>query len=166
VTVGYGVATAILTAILVAIAIVDSRVFRIPDLLSLPLIALGLFFAALHSPTTALHHAIGAAVGYGLFAAIGAWYFRRTQIDGLGLGDAKLFAAAGAWVGWAGLPLVLLIASVCGLLFAVLPHNHRPGTTSRGIAFGPWLACALWVVWLIPAFSTEWADFFNLPVQS
>jgi mannitol/fructose-specific phosphotransferase system IIA component (Ntr-type) len=39
--------------------------------------------------------------------------------DGLGLGDAKLLAGTGAWVGWQGLPSVVLIAAVLGLVMAL-----------------------------------------------
>lgn len=48
----------------------------------------------------------------------GYWQLRRRE--GIGLGDAKLLAAAGAWVAWQGLPSVVLIAAVAGLLAAAL----------------------------------------------
>lgn len=76
-----------------------------------------------------------------LLPAIGAWYHRRTGIDGLGLGDAKLFGAAGAWLGWQMLPHVLLAASLAGLVAAGLLRRRR-------IAFGPWIAAGFFAVWL------------------
>lgn len=137
--------TAALTVVLAVIAVIDARTRRIPDLISLPLIAAGLAVAYWLPLLPIQHHLIGAAVGYALFAAIGAWYFWRTGTDGLGLGDAKLFAAAGAWLGWQALPMVLLIAALGGLAFSVLR-----GRTGRhaSLAFGPWLALAFWAVWL------------------
>jgi leader peptidase (prepilin peptidase) / N-methyltransferase len=137
--------TAALTVVLAVIAVIDARTRRIPDLLSLPLIAAGLAIAYWLPLLPIQHHLIGAVVGYALLAAIGAWYFRRTGTDGLGLGDAKLFAAAGAWLGWQALPMVLLIAALGGLAFSVLR-----GRTSRhtALAFGPWLALGFWAVWL------------------
>lgn len=139
-----------LTLVLAAIAIIDARTRRIPDLLSLPLIPAGLAVAYLTPLLPIQHHLIGACAGYALFAAIGAWYFRRTGTDGLGLGDAKLFAAAGAWLGWQALPAVLLIAALGGLGFALVQ-----GRTNRhvALAFGPWLALAFWAVWLWQALS-------------
>jgi leader peptidase (prepilin peptidase) / N-methyltransferase len=133
-----------LSAVLLAIAVIDLRSFRIPDLLSLPLIAAGLALSHLRDLALA-DHLIGAALGFGLFAAIGSGYHRRHGIDALGLGDAKLFAAAGAWLGWQALPIVLLIAALGGLGFALLTRQ-----TSRrcAIAFGPWLALGLWCVWV------------------
>ncbi len=143
-TVFWGLTT-VLTAALGAIAIVDMRSLRIPDLLSLPLIAAGIAAAVWLQRVPVHHHLIGAAAGFAVFAAIGSWYFARTGIDGLGLGDAKLFAAAGAWLGWQALPMVLLIAALCGLAFAVLTGAHRRGAA---LAFGPWLALGFWSVWI------------------
>lgn len=88
---------------------------------------------------------IGAVVGFALLAAIGAWSFRRSGIDALGLGDAKLFGAAGAWLGWQALPLVLLIASVGGIAFVMLRGRGR---LRDAVAFGPFLAGGFWVVWV------------------
>jgi leader peptidase (prepilin peptidase) / N-methyltransferase len=135
----------LLTSILAAILVIDVKSFRIPDVLSLPLLAAGLLVSRLRD-LPLFDHVLGAALGFAVFAAIGSWYYRRSGIDGLGLGDAKLFAAAGAWLGWQTLPFVLLIASLGGLCFAL-----ASGMTQRkaAIAFGPWLALGMWVAWLL-----------------
>jgi leader peptidase (prepilin peptidase)/N-methyltransferase len=141
----FWVATGVLTAGLAAVAIIDLRTLRIPDLLSLPLIAVGLIQAYAMSVLPFWHHAVGAMAGFAILAAVGEWYFRHRGIDGLGLGDAKLFAAAGAWLGWQALPMVLLIAALGGLAFALL----RGGATRMtAIAFGPWLAWGFWLAWV------------------
>ena len=89
-------ATIVMFVMLLTISLIDINSLRIPDKLSLPLIAMGLALAAITSRTAALDHAIGAAVGFSLFAGLGEVFFRFRGVDGLGLGDAKLFAAAGA----------------------------------------------------------------------
>ena len=133
--------SAILTLALAAIALIDARSQRIPDRLSLPLIAAGLGWSALAGqPLVA--HAIGAAAGYAALAGFGWLHFRLRRQEGLGLGDAKLFAAGGAWLGWQPLPLVLLVAAIGGLGYALV-------TARRRIAFGPWLAVAIWLVWML-----------------
>ncbi len=137
--------TLALTLVLVAIAIIDLRTFRIPDALSLPLIPCGLAMALWLPLMPFAAHLIGAVAGFALFAAIGLWYYRRTGTEGLGLGDAKLFAAAGAWLGWQALPAVLLIAALGGLALALV--QHRTGR-HNAIAFGPWLALGFWAVWV------------------
>lgn len=144
------IATVVLMCFLVAIAVIDARTLRIPDSLSLPLIALGLVLTAVDDRRALADHLIGAAAGFLILAAIGEIYFRRRGTEGLGLGDAKLFAAAGAWLGWQALPQVLLIAAVGGLVHALVKRSSGNG---REIAFGPWLAIAFGAVWVT---STTW----------
>nr|WP_282957627.1 A24 family peptidase [Silicimonas algicola] len=90
-----------------------------------------------------LDASLGAATGFALFAILGAAYHRRFGVEGLGGGDAKLLAAAGAWLGWQPLPFVVLIASAGTLAVVLLSRSKR-----RDIAFGPGLALAFALVWL------------------
>ena len=88
--------------------------------------------------------------GFAAFAAIAGIYRRARGREGLGLGDAKLLAAAGAWLGWQALPGVVLIAAASGLAFALATPlgGGKLAWTSR-IAFGPHLALAFWLTWLL-----------------
>ena len=65
------------------------------------------------------------------------------------MGDAKLAAAGGAWLGWAPLPSVILIACAAGFLWvaAMTMIRGRAALTER-IPFGVALAIGIWVVWL------------------
>lgn len=129
---------------LLALALLDARHFWLPDALTLPLLAIGLAAAAWLDPAGWRWHAAGAAVGYGAFAAI-AWAYRAVRgREGLGGGDAKLLAVAGAWLGLAALPLVVLGAALGGLVLAAT-------TRSRRVAFGVPLAAAIWCGWLYGA---------------
>jgi leader peptidase (prepilin peptidase)/N-methyltransferase len=87
--------------------------------------------------------------GYLLLWAV-AWVYRRLRgRDGLGLGDAKLLAAAGAWVGAGGLPSVLAGAAIAALAAAggmMLAGRRLDRHTA--LPFGPFLAAATWLVWL------------------
>lgn len=123
------------------ISLSDLRSFRIPDRASLTLLILGLFWSALPGGIETAQAVIGTGIGYLSFAVLGGWYYRKTGQDGLGLGDAKLLAAAGAWLGWSALPMLVASAALAALLFAVVTRQHR-------LAFGPWLAGALWVMWV------------------
>ncbi len=142
--------TLVLAMILLAITVVDMRNFRIPDALSLPLIAAGLILAWLVpdfdlQATDFPDHLIGATAAFLLFALLGEGIYRRTGQEALGLGDAKLFGAAGAWLGWQALPSVLLIAAFGGLGFALIMRRRTGGSA---IAFGPWITLGFLVVWL------------------
>ena len=137
-------ATLALLLTLARLVWIDVRSFRLPDIYTLPLIVAGLGMALLSGEPDVVSSVLGGVIGFGLFWAIGTFYFRRHGTEGLGLGDAKLFAASGTWLGYAVLPQVLLVASLGGLVFAIFTR----GKESRQIAFGPWLALGFGLVWL------------------
>src|SRR5438874_155325 len=93
---------------LLALCWIDLRHWLLPDLLTLPLIVLGLFDAALFAPDDLFDRALGAALGYLAFRGVAVVYRALRGREGLGGGDAKLLGAAGAWVGLTALPQVIL----------------------------------------------------------
>ena len=135
---------------LLALSAIDFRRYVLIDALTGPIAAGGLGVAFVLSPDSLLHHAIGAGAGFLIFATLAAAYRRVRGREGLGLGDAKLAAAAGAWVSWWGLPSVVLIASSVGLAATLALHwmSGRPLSAAARLPFGPWLALGLWVTWL------------------
>ncbi|RMF15314.1 MAG: prepilin peptidase [Alphaproteobacteria bacterium] len=138
--------------LLLALSVIDARHLLIPDGASLGLVILGLLEAAVAAvPPGLVDRLIGAGAGWMVFVLIESGYRRLRARDGLGRGDAKLFAAAGAWLGWQGLPVVLGLASLAALLFVGLRalHERRLPEASRAIAFGPFLALGLWGALLV-----------------
>lgn len=115
----------------------------------MPLILAGLILATGDKGIGLPASLLGCLLGFALFWAVGQYYFWRTGQEGLGLGDAKLFAASGAWLGPAALPYVLLIAALGGLVFL----RMRKNAVRREIAFGPWLALGFWLVWIAEHFA-------------
>lgn len=139
---------AILGWSLLALALVDRRHHLLPNLLTLPLIAAGLTVATLAGGEVPLRELIGAGAGYAFFWLCRRLHWHWRGREGLGLGDAKLLAAGGAWLGWEPLPVVVLLASLSALLVA-LPGAWRGGQRWQAeIAFGPHLALAIWALWL------------------
>lgn len=148
---------------MLAIAVNDARDFIIPDTLSLPAIPVGLLVSrvigsgASPGSDALLAHVAAAALGAGALYGVREAYRWWRGREGLGLGDVKLAAAAGAWTGIQGLGHVLLLA--CALAFAfVLLVNARDMRTVRGstaIPLGVFLAPSIWIVWcansLMPA---------------
>lgn len=123
-------------------ALIDARQQILPDFLTLPLMPAGLLLAWLQPPGLAAR-IMGLLAGYLAFAGT-AWAYRRLRgRDGLGLGDAKLLGAAGAWVGWQGLPSVVLLGAIGGLVWALAARLPA----DRTLPFGPFLAAAFWLVW-------------------
>lgn len=134
---------------LLALALCDLRKLILPDVLTLPLLPLGLAVAFWLAPAQAVHHLIGALAGFFLLYAINKAYRYLRGREGLGLGDAKLLAGAGAWLGWAALPSVVLLATMVALCaVAVARLAGRRFAASDAFPFGSALALAFWVVWL------------------
>ncbi len=139
---------------LIVLAVIDARHLLLPDALTLPLVPAGLAAAWAVDPAKLPDHVLGAVAGFLVLAAVGLAYRRLRGRDGLGLGDAKLFAGAGAWVSWQGLPSTLLLAAVGALAWhlvgARLTGRRLEGwrLSGRELPFGPYLAAALWLVWL------------------
>ncbi|MGQ0672218.1 MAG: prepilin peptidase [Hyphomicrobium sp.] len=138
-----------LAAVLARLSTIDLVAMRLPDLLTLPLLLAGLLVVAVTSLDLAAWHALAAAVGWLLMVGVAAAYRSARGRDGLGLGDAKLFAAAGAWVGPAGLSSVLLIAALAALavVFTLQLRGASVGRFSQ-LPFGPFIAVGLWFVWI------------------
>jgi leader peptidase (prepilin peptidase) / N-methyltransferase len=135
---------------LLTAAAIDQRHFLLPDVLTMPLIPAGLAVAWAIDPALLVPHAVGALAGFVALAAIAVLYRRLRRREGLGLGDAKLLAAAGAWLGWQALPGLVVVAALCalGVALARALTGDRMSATTR-IAFGGYLALAFWLVWLL-----------------
>jgi leader peptidase (prepilin peptidase)/N-methyltransferase len=146
---------------LLTLAWIDWRHFRLPDVITLPLLLFGLAATWFESPEDITDHAIGAIAGYLSFAGL-AWGYKALRgRDGLGLGDAKLLAAAGAWLGWMTLPQVILLAAICGIVVALglAIIRGRLDATAR-IPFGPCLAFSIWIVRLYDP-NSDWLTWYG-----
>lgn len=139
-------AAAALLWFLVVITWIDFDTYLIPDQLSLSLLWLGLFFSLFEfsiMPTAAIS---GALVGYLSLWLVFQLFKLLTGKEGMGYGDFKLLAAGGAWLGVEPLIAVLFIASVSGLLFALVQALLKQG--QRKIPFGPYLSVGILVAYL------------------
>jgi leader peptidase (prepilin peptidase) / N-methyltransferase len=135
---------------LLTLSLIDLRTYRLPDFLTLPILLAGLAVTWLTWPSALPDHLFGAVLGYGGVAGL-AWVYRWLRgRDGIGLGDAKLLAAGGAWLSWQALPGVVLSAALLGLSVALL--GYLAGRISlKGatpVPFGPCLAAVIWASWL------------------
>lgn len=135
---------------LLALGLIDARDRILPDVLTLPLMLAGLGVAWWVTPDALIDHAVGALAGFAGLAAVGLGYRRLRGREGLGFGDAKLAAAAGAWVSWQGLAGVILLGAVASLaaLLVLSVLGGRRLTATAPVPFGPGLALATWIVWV------------------
>lgn len=133
---------------LLTLAWIDYEHMMLPDVLTLPLVIAGLGATLLQDPSAVTEHAAAAAAGYLAFRAIEIGYRWLRGRDGLGQGDAKLMAAAGAWLGLMPLPTVVFTAALFGLLFvAVLRVLGNRLHAGSAIPFGPALCAAIAAAW-------------------
>ncbi len=144
------VATCILGWLLLALAAADWRTYTLPDPLNAALTLAGLAATWFLNRDAMPDHVIAVLAGFAVFAALALLYRRLRGREGLGLGDAKLLGALGAWVSWQGLPSVVLYGAVLGLaatLIASLAGRKLSATTR--VPFGTFLALGGWLVWLL-----------------
>jgi leader peptidase (prepilin peptidase)/N-methyltransferase len=135
--------------LLTALTAVDVASFRLPDLLTAPMLALGLLVSMVLPGRPLLDHVAGAAAGFAVLALIGWAYERLRGREGLGLGDAKLLGAAGAWLGWRPLPsLVLAACAIAIVLVGVMAVSKGRSALQERLAFGGPLCLATWLIWL------------------
>jgi len=171
---------ALVVSLLVAASAIDMELFIIPDEISIFGLAggllAGLLLPQMHVGTAPYHtvraltgvraldgligSAIGAASGGGLvlaFAAIGALIFRK---EALGIGDVKLMAMVGAFMGWKVAVLAFFLAPFFGLFYGVplllVKREHV-------MPFGPFLSAGAVVVIMLRA---EACELLNTYVQT
>jgi len=85
---------------------------------------------------------LGAIFGFTLLWLGNFFYRKARNQDGIGMGDAKLLAALGAWLGWAALPGILLIASITGVIGGMAYLKWHKQSARQAFPFGPFLAFA------------------------
>lgn len=138
------------------IAVIDARRFIIPDFLSLPLVPIGIAVSAGLAPQNmeyVVFERIGAAAVAGIALYAVRWIYQRLRkIEGLGLGDVKLAAAAGAWVGFGSLGMTLLLAT-CAALASTLYRQYLNDPPSIGlqtrVPFGSFIAPSTIMMWSV-----------------
>lgn len=123
-------------AVLIALAFIDLDTFRLPDALTLPLLGLGTASAFFISGGPTLGESIFSALGAGgVFLVIALAY-----PQGMGLGDVKLVAAMGAFLGFPAIFLAIFAGSLAGSLVGIFLLATRQKRFRQQIPFGPYLA--------------------------
>jgi len=145
----FGFSTAAFGAMLfvwctIALALIDHETGYLPDDITLPLLWAGLLFNLSGTFVPLQEAVIGAAAGYLTLWSINTAFRLIRGMDGMGYGDFKMTAAAGAFVGWKYLFLVILLSSCVGLAFGVLQMiaARRGWDATFRFHFGPYIAIA------------------------
>jgi prepilin signal peptidase PulO-like enzyme (type II secretory pathway) len=157
-TISIWIIKSLLILALLYLAYIDWRTFRLPNAITFPLIFLGITFNAasdmrLTSPSSAC---VGAFLGYTSIWVLNTGYRLLKNRNGIGMGDAKLLAALGAWLGWGTLPSILLIASTTGIVGGIIWLQWRGHQLQQAFPFGPFLAIAGIIELLWPQLIPTW----------
>jgi leader peptidase (prepilin peptidase)/N-methyltransferase len=143
--------------LMLAIAVADARAYIIPDRLTLAAFLLALVDTANKgyenmpvNITLAVTRGIVLALA---FFALREIYYRLRRRHGIGLGDVKLAAVAGAWLEWPLIPAAIEIAALTALLVYGVSQFvlRRPLQAAAKLPFGLFFAPAIWIGWLLGA---------------
>lgn len=148
-------ASAVLGGLMAAISAADARHYRVPD----PLVLLSALAGFLWLWTAAAGAKPLGAIGMaglhmllcgGAFLLVREAFYRLNGVDGIGLGDVKLAAVGGIWLGWELFAIAVLLSSV-GALGFVAARTAIEGAwpRSRRIPFALYLAPAIWITWFL-----------------
>jgi leader peptidase (prepilin peptidase)/N-methyltransferase len=137
----------VFTYAIIVLSAIDFKHQLLPDSITQPLLWIGLILSVTGFGFVDIENAIfGAVSGYLSLWAL-YWVFRLfTKKEGMGFGDFKLYAAIGAWGGYAILPMVGVIAGILGLVVAIVMKLSGSFPKDQRIAFGPYLAVAGWIM--------------------
>ncbi len=139
----------ILTGMLLVGSLIDIHIFILPDIITLPGAAIALA-GSFFLPHGFMSGLMGALAGAGIFLLIQQTYRLLRNIEGLGTGDIKLMLMLGAMTGWQGLPILIFVAALSGLMVSLIYLRKNAGKGMRtAIPFGPFLSMGalVYVLW-------------------
>jgi leader peptidase (prepilin peptidase) / N-methyltransferase len=124
---------------LIVLFAIDLEYQLLPNVITIPGIFVGFAFSFINPPGW-LASLIGISVGGGVLWAIAEGYYLIRREEGLGMGDVKMLAMIGAFIGWKLTLVTLMMASFAGSIVGVLLIMSRRGGMKYALPFGTFLA--------------------------
>jgi leader peptidase (prepilin peptidase)/N-methyltransferase len=124
---------------LIVLFAIDLEHHVLPNAITLPGILVGLAFSVVTEPGW-LSSAVGVLAGGGILYAVAEAYYRLRREEGLGMGDVKMLAMIGAFLGWQLALVTLMMASFAGSVVGLLLIAAGRGTMKYALPFGTFLA--------------------------
>ncbi len=140
---------------MVVLFMIDLRHRILPNSITLPGIVVG-FALSLVLPPGWLSSLVGIVLGGGVLLGIGELYFRWRGEEGLGMGDVKMLAMIGAFLGWRLTLVTLVLSSFLGSLVGVSLILTGQGTMKYALPFGTFLAIGAIVASLVGDALLDW----------
>jgi leader peptidase (prepilin peptidase) / N-methyltransferase len=124
---------------MIVLFVIDLQHRILPNVITVPGIAIG-FVASVFLPPGWFSSLLGLLIGGGVLFAIGEVYYRTRGVEGMGMGDVKMLAMIGAFLGWPLMLLTLIIASFAGAIFGGIMMASGRGGMQAALPFGTFLA--------------------------
>ena len=135
------IAIYIFACLLITVSIIDIEHGLLPDIITIPILIVGILFNYLFLGVTEFYSSlIGAICGYYSLWIIYKIHHFFTNREGLGYGDFKLMAGLGAWISWQFIPFILFFSSILGIFYSIFLIMFKKHTIRSTIPFGPFLA--------------------------
>ncbi len=136
----HAVAAALFCSLLVALGAIDAEHLLLPDRITLPGIVAGVALQPWLGWVGWRGALLGAALGGGVLLALyGLWYLLRRE-EGLGLGDVKMLAMVGAFLGWRGVLVTLFFGALAGAVAGLALIRSGRGDRKSKLPLGTFLA--------------------------
>jgi leader peptidase (prepilin peptidase) / N-methyltransferase len=140
---------------LLVLAVIDLRHRILPNPITLGGTVLGFLFS-LFLPPGWLASLIGLLIGGGVLFVVGELYFRVRGIEGMGMGDVKMLAMIGAFLGWKAVLVTIVLASMSGAIVGVIMLIGRKGNMQYALPFGTFLSAAALVASFVGDGLIDW----------
>jgi leader peptidase (prepilin peptidase) / N-methyltransferase len=152
----------LLVVILVVLFGIDLHHQILPNVITLPGIVIGFLFSFV-APPGWVNSLIGAALGAGLLYGIAAGYYAVRREEGLGMGDVKMLAMIGAFLGWKAVLVTLILSSFAGALVGVAIIAFSRGNMRLALPFGTFLSLGAVAAMLAGEPLIAWYSGFFVP---
>lgn len=145
----------ILATALIVLFMIDLEHQLLPNVITLPGIAIGLAFSFV-APPGPVDALLGILVGGGILYGIAAAYYFVRREEGMGMGDVKMLAMVGAFLGWRAVLLTLVLASFAGAIIGMIMMALQKGDMRYALPFGTFLAVGTLIAMLFGDALLEW----------
>ena len=133
---------------LIVLFMIDLEHQLLPNAITLPGIVVGFAFSFVTDPGP-VDSLIGILVGGGVLYAIAAGYYFLRKEEGMGMGDVKMLAMVGAFLGWRAVLLTLVLSSFAGAVLGMAIMMWQRGGLRYALPFGTFLAVAALVAMVV-----------------
>jgi leader peptidase (prepilin peptidase)/N-methyltransferase len=151
----------VFVCLLIVLFGIDLEHQLLPNAITLPGIVIGLIFSAVAPPGWRSAF-IGVLLGGGVLYGIAAAYYMVRREEGLGMGDVKMLAMIGAFLGWQAVLVTLVLSSFAGALVGIGLMAFQRGNMKLALPFGTFLALGAVAAMLVGEPLVAWyASFYR-----